>query len=655
MGRNTTKLATERHLAAILVADVVGYARLMGTDEDGTLRRLRALRSDLIDPTIQRYAGRFVKSTGDGVIAEFPSAVGAVRCALDLQRSMIDRNADIPEAQQLRFRIGLNVGETVVEPDGDIYGDSVNLAARLEAIAPCGGVCFSRAVRDQVRDRIQLAFEDWGERTLKNITRPVRVFAVLPEAIAALPEAGALKPTPRARLRFVVPATLVAVAVLAGGAWFALRPLAPPPQATAAAPLPAARPDLAAELPPGQTLARLSIMVLPFANLSEDPGQDYLAESITADLTTDLSRIRESFVIASGTALSYKGRAPDLRQVGRDLGVRYALTGSVRRVADRIRVNSQLVDTTTGAQIWSDRFESDRSTFADLQDELIARLARTLDLELTEAESRRAQKERSANPDASDLAMRGWSVLNRPISSEQLAEAQRYFEQALRLDPRHAHARIGLARTLATRVNVRLSDANEDELARAEALNSEVLAAHPGDAMAQFVKADILRGRKQFSSAIAAYESALALNRNLAPAYGAMASTLLRAGRSADAIVQADRALRLSPRDPLLGFWLYVKGHAYAHLARDEEAIVWCQKSLATSSAPFWLNYVDLASSNAWLGRQGEARSAVEALLRLKPGYTIRHWQQEGWSDDPIFLREYERIVEGLRKAGLPE
>ncbi len=646
--------ATERRLSAILIADIVGYSRLMGTDEEGTLRRFRSLRSGLIDPAIRRHEGRVVKSTGDGVLAEFASAVEAVRCALDLQQAMIARNADLPEDKQICFRIGINAGEVMIERDGDIYGDSVNLAARLESLSPCGGLCFSRTVRDQIRDRITLAFEDWGDRSLKNIARPVRVFAVTPDTIAALPMEDLVQ-VRDARRPLLATAAALAACLAAGGTWYALRPINPPAVSSPPAVTPVGGPDLTEKAPHDVNAPRLSIVVLPFTNMSDDPGQDYLAESITADLTTDLSRIRESFVIASGTALSYKGKALDLRQIGRDLGVRYALLGNVRRVGDKVRVNAQLADTATAAQVWSDRFEGDRGTFADLQDDVVARLARTLDLELTEAESRRAQKEPSGSLDASDLAMRGWSVLNRPISPKQLTEAQALFEQSLKLDPHLMHARVGLARTLAAKVNARMSDSQEADLLRAERLNEDVLSAYPDDAMAQFVRADILRGRKHFDAAIAAYRTAIALNRNFAPAYGAMASALLRAGRSADAIPEIDHAVRLSPRDPLLSFWLYVKCHAYTHLARDEEAVEWCHRSLAASAVPYWLNYVDLAASNAWLGRQEQAESAVDALLKLKPGYTVGHWQREGWSDNPTFLREYERIVEGLRKAGLPE
>lgn len=646
--------ATERRLAAILIADIVGYSRLMGADEEGTLRRFRDLRFGLIDPSVRRHDGRVVKSTGDGVLAEFASAVEAVRCAIDLQQAMIARNSELPEERRICFRIGINAGEVMIERDGDVYGDSVNLAARLEALSPSGGFCFSRAVRDQIRDRSTLAYEDWGERALKNIARPMRVFAVTPDTIAALPAQDLAQARNARRPLFAVAAAVMGCLV-AGSAWYALKPSSPSTASPKLAATPTSIPDLNNKALRGLSAPRLSIVVMPFANLSDDPGQDYLAESITADLTTDLSRIRESFVIASGTALSYKGNTPDIRQVGRDLGVRYALLGSVRRLGDKVRVNAQLADATTGAQVWSDRFEGDRRTFADLQDDLIARLARTLDLELTEAESKRAQKERSGSPDASDLAMQGWAALNRPISPKQLTEAQSLFEQSLKLNPHHMHAQVGLARTLAAKVNARMSNRQDADLAQAASLNDEALAIYPQDAMAHFVRADILRGRKQFDDAVAAYMTAISLNRNFAPAYGAMASALLRAGRSAEAIPQVDHAVRLSPRDPLLSFWLYVKCHAYTHLTRDEESIEWCHRSLAASAVPYWLNYVDLAASNAWLGRQEEAQSAVASLLKLKPGYTVGHWQREGWSDNPIFLREYERIVEGLRRAGLPE
>ncbi|GJE38634.1 adenylate/guanylate cyclase domain-containing protein [Methylobacterium persicinum] len=646
--------ATGRRLSAILIADIVGYSRLVGADEEGTVRRFRTLRSGLIDPAVRHHDGRVVKSTGDGVLAEFASAVEAVRCALDLQQAMIDTNAGVPEYKRICFRIGINAGEVMIERDGDISGDSVNLTARLESLSPCGGLCFSRTVRDQIRDRIEIAFEDWGERSLKNISRPTRVFAVTPDTIAALPTDGPVRARPTRR-PLLAPAAALAGCLIAGTGWYVSRPAPPPLSPATLAATSAGMPEPDRKTAHDGDAPRLSIVVLPFANLSGDPGQDYLAESLTADLTADLSRIRESFVIASGTAMSYKGKAVDLRQIGHDLGVRYALLGSVRRASDKIHVNAQLADVATGAQVWSDRFVGDRSTFADLQDDLIARLARTMDLELTEAESQRAQKERSGNPDASDLAMQGWSALNRPISPRQLSEAQSLFERSLTLDPHHMHARVGLARTLAAKVNARMSDAQEADLARAEALNEETLTARPEDAMGHFVRADILRGRKRFDDAVAAYGTSIALNRNFAPAYGAMASALLRAGRSADAIPQIDHAVRLSPRDPLLSFWLYVKCHAYTHLARDEEAVEWCRRSLAASAVPYWLNYVDLAASNAWLGRQDEAKSAVESLLKLKPGYTVSHWRHEGWSDNPTFLREYERIVAGLRKAGLPE
>jgi len=396
---------------------------------------------------------------------------------------------------------------------------------------------------------------------------------------------------------------------------------------------------------------RLSIVVLPF--LSQTPEQDYLADSITDDLTTDLSRIGDSFVIAGSTAFTYKGKAIDAKQLGRELGVRYVLEGSLRRAGTQIRVNAQLVDAATGGAVWADRFEGDWTRPMQLQDDITSRLARTLDLELTAAESRRAQTERPNNPDAIDLTMRAWSVLNRPLSREQLTEALDLFERALRLDPQLPEALVGLSRTLATAVIYRWSTAPAEQLARADEAVTRVLSAFPNHAMAHFVKGEILRGLKAFEPAIVEYEVAISINPSLAPAYQALGNAKIRAGRSEEAFVPLETAIRLSPRDPLLNLWYFNVCHAHTHLAQDDAAIDWCRRSVA--AGPFWLAYVDLASAYAWTGQDAEARAAVAELRKLMPNYTVDRWRHEGFSDNPIFLRQYERIVEGLRKAGLQE
>jgi len=389
-------MASTRRLAAILAADVAGYSRLMAADEEGTHERLQAHLRELVDPKIKEHRGRIVKSTGDGLLAEFSSVVDAVRCAVKTQRAMIDRNADTPEDKRIIFRIGVNLGDVIVEPE-DIFGDGVNIAARLEALAEPGGICISRVVRDQVRDRLDYKFEDMGEQEVKNIARPVRVYALRREAIAGLPG-----------------------------------PMTPP---STSIPQPA--------VPP-----RMSIVVLPFMNLSDDTEQQYFADGITEDLTTDLSRVPGSFVIARNTAFTYKGQPVDVKKVSRELGVRYVLEGSVRRVGDQVRVNLQLVDGQSGAHLWADRFDTDRANLAQAQDEITGRLARTLNLELVEASVRRSEQERAADPDARDLVMRGWALSNRMASAATREEARRAFERALDIDPESVDARIGLGEVL---------------------------------------------------------------------------------------------------------------------------------------------------------------------------------------------------------------
>jgi adenylate cyclase len=333
--------------------------------------------------------------------------------------------------------------------------------------------------------------------------------------------------------------------------------------------------------------------------------------------------------------------------------VRYVLAGSLRRAGNAVRVNVQLIDAANGGEVWADRLEGDWTRSMALQDEITARLARTLDLEMTAAEGRRALSERPGNPDAIDLAMRAWSVLNRPLAREQLAEALELFEQAQGLDPELPEARVGLARTLAMRVNSRWSTDPAAELARGEAAVAPVLAAFPNHAMAHFAKGEILRASKRFEAAIAEYEAAIAGNRNLAPAYAAIGNAKIRAGRAEEAFAPLETAVRLSPRDPLLSLWYFQICHAHTHLAQDADAIDWCKRSIAVF--PYWIAYVDLASAYAWTGRDAEARAAVADLRRLMPGYTVDRWRHEGWSDNPVFLEQYQRIIAGLQKAGLPE
>jgi TolB-like protein len=438
------------------------------------------------------------------------------------------------------------------------------------------------------------------------------------------------------RRRIVLGLAALLALLGAGGAWWIGAPLLPRQSADRT------------EAP------RLSIVVLPFSNLSGDPSQDYFADGITEDLTSDLSRLAGSFVISRNTAFTFKGKAADVRQIGRELGVRYVLEGSVRRTGGTVRVNAQLIDAGTGAHLWAEQMDVDQSTLA-LQDNfgIANRLAKMLSVELVNAEGRRAPR---TDPDAVDLTMRGWSVLNGGPNKEDVQRSVGLFEDALRIDPENSQARVGLAQALTLIYRNRWDPEPARVLARADEAATQAIAAAPNYAHAHYVKAEVLGLSNRFDAALATYDRAIALDRNHAAAYVGRARNLNVIGRAADALAPVEKAIRLSPRDPELYVWYFVLCHANTHLARDAQAIEWCLKSLATGKT-FYFAYVDLASAYAWRGQNAEAAAAVAELLKLRPGFTVQTLVQEGsgTSDNPAFRKEFQRIVEGARKAGLPE
>jgi adenylate cyclase len=426
--------------------------------------------------------------------------------------------------------------------------------------------------------------------------------------------------------------------VIAGGAWWFLN---------------ASRPASVAAKAPAEA-ARLSIVVLPFANLSGDPEQEYFADGITDDLTTDLSHLPDSFVIARNTAFTFKGKPIDVKQLGRELGVRYAREGSVHRLNDKITVNAQLISTETGAHVWADRFDGERNRLGDLQVEFVARLANSLGVELVKAESLRAMRLRPNNLDAVDFEMRGRAAMGKGFAVDNVTEAGEDFERALQLDPGLTRAQVGLARTLFDRV-IRFSVADDGNLDRAESLIATALAAAPNDAEAHFVKGELLTyARKQFAGALAELKVAIENDRNFAAAYAQYGATHWFIGKAAEVIPNVEIALRLSPRDPLRNFWELFICHAHMHLAEWDQAAEWCDKSIATN-ATYWQAYVDLIAADGWLGRDAEAKAAIAELHKLRPSFTVQTWANRKQSDDPTFNREYARITEGLRKAGVPE
>jgi adenylate cyclase len=474
-------MAETRKLAAILAADVVGYSRLAGSDEDRTLSRLRGLRSDLVDPAIAAHHGRIVKRTGDGTLVEFRSVVDAVRCAIEVQNGMVERNAGLPPERRIEFRIGIHLGDVVEESDGDLMGDGVNIAARLEGIAKPGAICLSEDAYRQVKTRLDLAVNDLGETQLKNIAEPVRVYSL---EVGKPTQAQPVKPPPAkpikaAQRNLVIPiiAAIAPLILIAGGAawYFAGGPKSTTPsipQPTAASTSGELARQAAPE-PPRLATAHLSIVVLPFANLSGDPSQDYFADGITEDLTTDLSRVSGSFVIARNTAFTFKGKNVDVKEIGKQLGVRYVLEGSVRRDRGRVRVNVQLIDAETGSHLWAERFDKPLGDLLGMQDEIVANFANQLGAQLVTAEARRA--ERAPQPDSTDLYYQGLAWFNKGVTREYLMQARGFFERALALDSANLDALVGMGQVDTILGASFLTDDRATRLAAAEATLTKAL------------------------------------------------------------------------------------------------------------------------------------------------------------------------------------
>jgi adenylate cyclase len=653
-----------RHLAAILAADVAGYSRLMGVDEEGTLGRLKAHRRQLVDAKIQEHHGRIVKTTGDGMLVEFPSVVDAVRCAVEIQRAMADRNTDTPEDQRISFRIGINLGDVIADGD-DIYGDGVNIAARLEALAEPGGICISRVVWDQIRDKLRYAFEDLGEQNVKNIARPVSAYALGADAVASTSLVAARPQVqPGATRRdtsrpLVIAASVFAAIGIAAGAWWAW-PQPNLPKNSVNAPMAAERQSStapAADATKFQTAstARLSIVVLPFANLSKDPEQEYFADAVTEDLTTDLSRISDSFVIARNTAFTYKGKAVDVKQIGRELGVRYVLEGSVRRIGEQAQVNVQLIDSETGAHLWADRFDTDIRNLAVAQNEITGRLAQTLQIELVQDASRRIEEERAVDPNARDLIMRGWAWWNKSDSEADRHEALRAFERALEIDPRSIDARIGIGLVLAANIRSGFTSPSSVQQVkeRAEQLLHEALARDANRSMAHAAMGLLRRAEDRMAEAQPEFETAIALDRNNAWAIGQLGTTLLLSGQPEPAIPYLEKALRISPHETLNYVAL---GKCHLFLGDMDEAMKLFRKGQATNPGN-WIVQLKLAGALGLIGKFDEAKAAAAEMVRLNPNMnSVARIRAFILYRNPRFQAFHDKtIIQGLRNIGFPE
>jgi TolB-like protein/class 3 adenylate cyclase len=586
----------ERRLSAILAADVAGYSRLMHNDEEATHAKLTALLIEAVHPAIAKHGGRIVKNTGDGFLAEFPSAVEAIRAAMKFQTRIHELTTGDAEDRRIAFRVGVNIGDVIVEPH-DIFGDGVNIAARLESIAEPGGICISSAAYDQTRGKVGLEFTDLGEQNLKNIALPVRAYAVVWDDPDPAKQAVCARPSA----------------------------LSPP---------------------------RLSIVVLPFANLSGDREQDYFVDGVTESLTTDLSRIAGSFVIARNSAVSYKGRAVDVRQVGRELNVRYVLEGSVQRSGKRLRMNVQLIDANSGQHLWAERFEKSVVDLFDMQDEIVSRLANTLGAQLIEAEARRA--EGTLHPDAMDLYFQGRAWLMKGFSPECVTQARSFFERSLEFDPGNVEAMIGLANVDTAVGTSFTTDDGPARLAAAEAMVNKALSIRPNRTSAHLARGWVQIFTNRAAQSIREFEHALALDSNRANAHAALGFAKFYMGRAAETEGHILEALRLSPRDVEAYQWTCFVGVAKLQLGSDVEAVSWLRRS-TEANRNFPLAHLLLAAALGLSGALDEARTAARTGLAINSGFTIRRLLAVQQSDNPAYLAGLERICEGLRLAGVPE
>jgi TolB-like protein/class 3 adenylate cyclase/tetratricopeptide (TPR) repeat protein len=586
-------MSETRKLAAILVADIVGYSRLAGADEDRILARLRTLRSDLIDPTIAVHHGRIVKRTGDGSIIEFRSVVDAVRCAIEVQNGLVERNMGVPEDRRIEYRVGIHVGDVVEESDGDLMGDGVNIAARLEAVCEPGGVCLSGAAYEQVRDRLKEPFIDLGEKALKNIARPVRAYAVMWDRRAAKLE-----------------------------------------------------PD------GGETPAKLSlsekpsIAVLPFQNMSGDPEQDYFADGMVEDIITGLSHIKWLFVIARNSSFIYKGKAIDVRQVGRELGVRYVLEGGVRKSGNRLRVTAQLVDAETGAHLWANRYDGDTEDIFNFQDRITDSVVGIVEPSMQRSEIERARRKRPDSLSAYDLYLRALphTATSRP---ESAAIAIKLLEEALTLDPDYvaAHALIAWFH------EKRFARTGLNEVDRVAGLSHArwVIGSSTDDptalAIAGFVTALLSGGHE---AALNAVERALTSNPSCATALYLAAQVHGIVGHSDKATAYANRALRQSPFDFLVHEAYVALGNAALTETRYEDAASFYANA-AQSSPRIGTYYFFQATALALAGRPEEARPLAERGFELEPQFRVR------WMREMCVPELANKFVEGGRLLGLPE
>jgi adenylate cyclase len=614
---------TERRLAAIFAADVVGFSELMDYDELGTLRRFKDRLNALISALIAAYGGRLVKLTGDGVLAEFRSVIDTVSCAIAVQRGVAARNGAEPAHAPMVFRIGINVGDIIVD-GSDIYGNGVNVAARLESLSDPGGLCLSAAAMEQITEALPVTFLDRGDQFVKNIPRPIRVFALTSREIADVKDVpGAL---PSAHKNFEVKSSD-----------------APHSDTKSFA--------------TAKALPRMSIVVLPFDNFSNDSEQGFFADGVTEDLTTDLSRIAGSFVIARNTAYAYRDKKTiDVRQLGQELGVRYVLEGSVRRSDQQVRLNAQLIETETGAHIWADRFDGERQNLAAIQNEVTGRIARALNLELVQADGRRALRQQALGPQILDHIALGRSYFHKPYTVFHGQETRRHFQAALDADPDAVEAMTGLAMVISRDLANAWAKEPERDIALVADLIRRSLDADSRNPDTYYARGMLYRRLGRIDDGIAAFETGLDFDPNHYLCLSGVAFLNYFGGNSEYALVLTDNLFRISPRDPNLANMHWVRGSCHVHLGDYKTAITHLLRARRQNDQLWFIHYT-LAAAYALSGAMDDARRSLADMQRLKPEYkTIARVQQDlPYLEDPRYVaRAAATTHRGLEMAGLP-
>ncbi len=629
----------ERKLTAILCADVFGYSRLMGEDEEATLRTLSSYRK-LVDSLIEQHHGRFVNSAGDSVLAEFASVVNAVQCAVEIQTTLKAENANLPPERRMEFRIGVNLGDVMVDGE-QIYGDGVNVAARLESLADPGGICISRTVHENIRNKLPLNYEDLGEQQVKNITEPVRVFRVMLEGGAAT--RTTTKGTERSLRKhwrggiFSLAGLALIAAVIVFVQHLSLRPPAPP-----------------VSIPPPQTPALAlpdepSIAVLPFANMSDDTKQEYFSDGITDDLITALSRLPGLFVIARTSTFTYKGKAAKVQDISRELGVAYVLEGSVRKAGDQVRITAQLVDATTGDHLWAEHYDRPLKDIFSLQDEIVRRIVTTLKLRLSAEQWRDmlAHAQHTDNPEAYDDYLRGAEYVTR-LSTEGILKGRQMFERAIELDPAYTDAYSWLGYTYWWSWYSQYSGDDPELLERAIGLEHKAIALdEPHAYLAHANLCRFYQFKRQYDQAVTECQRAIGLAPSYTYAYFNLAEASNRSGKPKEAIALAEKIERLDPRNR--GLYELDVGVAYILMGRYSEAIPIFKAYFVSYPHVMWA-HVWQAIAYAELGRWEEARAETPEIMRISLGFTLKAEKER------MSLRDQaleERYLNDLRKAGL--